>query len=110
MKSCFITAAFFSLSLCMAQAQKKTNIILVNFDDMGYADTEPYGMTGIATPNFNRIAAQGMRLTHFLAAQPVCSASRASLLTGCYANRVGISGALLPGSKVARIPLFFNAK
>lgn len=104
MKRCFITAALFSLSLCIAQAQKKPNIIIVNFDDMGYADTEPFGMTGVATPNFNRVAQQGMRLTHFLAAQPVCSASRASLLTGCYANRVGISGALMPGSKVALNP------
>lgn len=104
MKCRFITAALFSLSLCIAQAQKKPNIIIVNFDDMGYADTEPYGVTGIATPNFNRIAQQGMRLTHFLSAQPVCSASRASLLTGCYANRVGISGALMPGSKVALNP------
>ncbi|MBN1145244.1 MAG: sulfatase-like hydrolase/transferase, partial [Bacteroidales bacterium] len=104
MKRRFITAALFSLSLCIAQAQKKPNIIIVNFDDLGYADTEPFGMTGVATPNFNRVAQQGMRLTHFLAAQPVCSASRASLLTGCYANRVGISGALMPESKVALNP------
>ena len=82
----------------------KPNVILINIDDMGYGDTEPYGMTGIPTPNFNKVAQQGLRLTHFLATQPVCSASRAALLTGCYSNRVGISGALLPNSRIALNP------
>lgn len=45
-------------------------------DDMGYGDTEPYGMTGITTPNFNKAAQQGMLFTHFNAAQAVCSPSR----------------------------------
>lgn len=73
-------------------------------DDMGYGDTEPYGMTGIPTPNFNRLAQQGMRFTHFNAGQPICTASRAALLTGCYPNRVGMYGALLPASKIALNP------
>jgi arylsulfatase len=61
-------------------------------------------MTGVATPNFNRLAREGMRLTNFNVAQAVCTASRAALLTGCYPNRLGISGAFLPGSKVALNP------
>jgi arylsulfatase A-like enzyme/DUF1680 family protein len=81
------------------------NVIIINMDDMGYGDTEPYGMTDIATPNFNRLAREGMRFTHFEAAQPVCSPSRAALLTGCYPNRIGISGsALSPWDKRALNP------
>ncbi|NML65836.1 sulfatase [Hymenobacter sp. RP-2-7] len=74
----------------------RPNIILINMDDMGYGDTEPYGMTGVPTPNFNRLAREGTRFTHFNAGQPVCTASRAALLTGCYPNRVGMEGVLLP--------------
>jgi arylsulfatase len=73
-------------------------------DDMGYGDTEPYGMTGIQTPNFNKLAQQGTRFTHFNAAQPVCTASRAGLLTGCYPSRVQMSGALLPMDHFALNP------
>ena len=73
-------------------------------DDMGYGDTEPYGMTGIPTPNFNKVAAQGTRFTHFNVGQPVCTASRASLLTGTYPNRIGMGGVLLPGDKRALNP------
>lgn len=74
----------------------RPNVLIINFDDMGYGDTEPFGMTGIPTPNFNKLAQQGTRFTHFNVAQAVCTASRASLLTGCYSNRVSMSGALLP--------------
>jgi len=84
--------------------KKRPNVILIVMDDMGYGDTEPYGMTGIATPNFNLLAKEGMRFTHFNVAQPICTASRAAILTGCYPNRVGMSGALLPGSKIALNP------
>ena len=80
----------------------KPNIIIINMDDMGYGDTEPYGATGYTTPNFNRLAREGMRFTHFYAAQAVCSPSRAALLTGCYPNRIGMSGgALMPWSTKA---------
>ena len=88
----------------LAQTGNRPNVVLINFDDMGYGDTEPYGMTGISTPNINQVAQEGMRFTHFNATQPVCSASRASLLTGCYSNRVGISGALMPNSPTALNP------
>jgi arylsulfatase len=85
--------------------QVHPNIIIINMDDMGYGDTEPFGMTDIPTPNFNRLAKEGMRFTHFEDAQPVCSPSRAALLTGCYPNRVGISGsALAPWDRRALDP------
>ena len=76
-----------------------TNIILVNLDDVGYGDFSCNGASGYLTPNIDRLAAQGMRFTHFLAVQPVSGASRAGLLTGCYSNRIGFSGAPGPDSK-----------
>ncbi|HXO77339.1 MAG TPA: sulfatase-like hydrolase/transferase, partial [Puia sp.] len=86
------------------QQGARPNVIIILMDDMGYGDTEPYGMTGIATPNFNRLCREGTRFTHYNAGQPICTASRAALLTGCYPNRVGMSGALLPDSKIALDP------
>lgn len=88
----------------LPQAARKPNVIIILMDDMGYGDTEPYGMTGIPTPNFNKLAKQGTRFTHFNAGQPICTASRTALLTGCYPNRVGMAGALLPTSKIALNP------
>ena len=75
---------------------KSPNVILIFLDDMGYGDLGVTGALGYETPNIDRMAAEGTRFTNFLAAQAVCSASRAALLTGCYPNRVGISGALGP--------------
>lgn len=72
------------------------NFVIVFIDDMGYGDAGCYGATGFTTPNLDKMAAGGMRFTNFYSAQPVCSASRAALLTGCYPNRIGISGALFP--------------
>lgn len=70
------------------------NIVIIFADDLGYADLGSYGATGYGTPNLDRMAAEGLRMTDFYAAQAVCSASRAALLTGCYPNRIGIRGAL----------------
>ena len=74
------------------------NVIIVFADDLGYADIGSFSArTGAArpsTPNLDRMAAEGVRLTNFYVAQAVCSASRAALLTGSYPNRVGITGAL----------------
>lgn len=80
------------------------NVIIIYFDDMGYGDIEPYGMTGIHTPNFNRLAAEGIRFTNYNTVQAVCTASRAALLTGAYTNRVGLAGALGPKAPVALNP------
>ncbi len=79
-------------------AQRPPNFVIVYADDMGYADIGPFSArTGAArprTPNLDRMAAEGVRLTNFYVAQAVCSASRMALLTGNYPNRVGIQGAL----------------
>jgi arylsulfatase len=87
-----------------AQTQKPPNVILIFMDDMGYGDMGAYGALQFQTPNLDRLAAEGVRFTNFVTAQPVCSASRAALLTGCYPNRIGISGALFPDSKVGINP------
>ena len=59
---------------------------------MGYGDLGCYGAKDIRTPNLDRLAREGTRFTDFYVAQPVCTASRAALLTGCYPNRVGMPG------------------
>jgi len=82
----------------VATAQRLPNIILVFADDLGYADIGSFstrsGQAKPRTPNLDRMAAEGVRLTSFYVAQAVCSASRAALLTGAYSNRIGITGAL----------------
>ena len=72
------------------------NIVLIFTDDQGYEDLGCFGSPDIRTPNIDQMAKEGIRLTNFYVSQPVCSASRSSLLTGCYANRLGIHGAYSP--------------
>ncbi|MEZ0610088.1 sulfatase [Fibrella sp. WM1] len=87
-----------------APAVRKPNVVLFFMDDLGYGDLSCTGALGYLTPNLDRMAAEGTRFTNFLAAQPVCTASRASLLTGCYPNRIGIAGAYGPTSTVGLNP------
>lgn len=96
------TLLFLLISVTGIAQQKSStpNIVLIFMDDMGYGDLSCYGALDINTPNIDQLASEGIRFTNFLSSQAVCSASRASIMTGCYANRVGISGALFPGSKV----------
>jgi len=81
-----------------ANAARPPNIILVFADDLGYADIAPFNAEKRAprpqTPNLDRLAAEGVRLTNFYTAMAVCTASRAALLTGAYPTRLGLSGAL----------------
>ncbi|WP_422350025.1 sulfatase [Flagellimonas sp.] len=72
------------------------NVVLIFTDDQGYQDVGVFGSPDIATPNLDQMAAEGLQLTHYYAAQAVCSASRAGILTGCYPNRIGIHNALGP--------------
>ncbi|QUE49366.1 sulfatase [Luteolibacter ambystomatis] len=80
------------------------NVIIIYIDDMGYGDIGPFGAKGYKTPNLDRMAAEGTKFTSFYSVQAVCSASRAGLMTGCYPNRLGISGALHPHSQVGLAP------
>ena len=74
----------------------RPNIVILFIDDMGYGDIGPFGATKQRTPNLDRMAREGMKLTSFYAA-PVCSVSRAQLLTGCYGARVSVPGVYFPG-------------
>ena len=81
-----------------AVSSETPNVIIIFMDDMGYADIHPFGDTEYATPNLDRMAAEGRKFTDFVVSSAVCSASRAALMTGCYHRRIGISGALGPKS------------
>lgn len=67
----------------------KPNIVLIYVDDLGYGDLGCYGSEKNDTPHIDRLAKEGMRFTDYYSASPVCSPSRAALLTGCYPGRVG---------------------
>jgi arylsulfatase A-like enzyme len=83
---------------------RQPNIILINCDDLGYGDLSCYGSTVNTTTALDRMAAEGMRFTDYHVMSPVCSASRAALLTGCYPQRVGINGVLFPGEAIGLHP------
>ena len=85
-------------------ANTPPNVVIILMDDMGFGDMECYGGFPYHTPHINKLADDGMRFTNFYVGQAVCSASRCALLTGCYPTRLGISGALMPDSKIALNP------
>ena len=100
-----VLAVLFGLALAappasVASQDRPPNFVIIFTDDQGYADIGAFGAEGFETPNLDRMAAEGRAFTDFYSAQAVCSASRVALLTGCYPNRVGIQGALGPGSKI----------
>ena len=92
------------LNLSEGLSQKKVasdpNIVLIFLDDMGNGDLSSTGALKYTTPILDKLGSDGIRFTNFLTAQAVCSASRAALLTGCYPNRIGFSGALFPNSPI----------
>ena len=91
-------------STALAKEQRPPNVVLIYCDDLGWGDLGCFGAKKIRTPNIDSIARRGTRFTSFYVAQAVCSASRAALLTGCYANRLGIHGALGPNQKIGLNP------
>lgn len=95
-----IVVALIVNSAVAAAPANLPNIVLIFCDDLGYGDLGTYGAKGYSTPNLDRLAAEGVRFTRFYSAQPVCSASRSALLTGCYPSRVSIQGALGPQAKI----------
>ena len=91
-----------SLFVCAASmkddVRTSPNVIIIFMDDMGWADVGFNGGMHVKTPRLDQMAEEGLVLTDFYVAQPVCSASRSALLTGCYPNRIGITGALGPNA------------
>ena len=93
------TTAAAAASLGARAAGRQPNIIIIFTDDQGYGDLSGYGSTTIASPNIDRIAAEGAKLTDFYVTCPVCSASRYGLLTGRYQVRSGFADVLFPYSE-----------
>ena len=87
MRTIFILLAFVALSL---QAADKPNFVLIFIDDMGYGDIGPFGNKVNKTLHLDQMAKEGRKLTSFYVASPVCTPSRAALMTGCYPQRVGL--------------------
>jgi arylsulfatase A len=75
------------------------NVVMIYADDLGYGDLACYG-SRLSTPNLDRMAAEGTRFTQFYSANPVCSPSRAALMTGRYPTRVGVPRVLFPNDTV----------
>jgi len=74
------------------------NVVLINLDDSGLGDFSHKGAVGYQTPAIDRMAAEGISFTNFYTAQPISGASRSALVTGCYSNRIGLTGAPMPNS------------
>lgn len=106
--SSFLTLTFVLLVAGAGQTfaanNRQPNIVLIFTDDQGYGDLGCFGATDVKTPNIDRLAHEGRRFTDFYVAQAVCTASRAALMSGCYPNRVSLSGALNHTSTVGIHP------
>ena len=99
-----LAAGLFAILAASAFAADRPNFVLINVDDLGYGDIGPYGSTKNKTPHLDRMAREGRKLTSHYGA-PVCSPSRAALMTGCYPKRVlPIPHVLFPVSAVGLHP------
>ncbi len=104
------TVATAALAACTtpqlgAAATRKPNIIVILADDLGYGDLGSYGARAIRTPNLDRMAAEGARLTSFYASASVCTPSRAGLLTGRYPIRTGLAKDVIRQTDTHGLPL-----
>ena len=86
-----------SVNALAGVSSSQPNVVIIFIDDMGYGDIGPFGAKKQKTPHLDRMADEGMKLTSFYAA-PVCSVSRAQLLTGCYGARISVPGVYGPGN------------
>src|ERR1700728_3903037 len=81
-------------SVLEAAPARRPNVVVIVTDDHGVGDVGCYGNPEVRTPNLDRLAASGVRFTQWYSNAPICSASRASILTGQYSERTGVFGAL----------------
>jgi len=81
------------------EAPDRPNVLLILVDDLGYGDLSSYGATDLETPHVDRLVQRGMRMPRFYANCPVCSPTRASLLSGCYPDVAGVPGVIRTHSK-----------
>jgi arylsulfatase A len=100
-----IAGIFFGSSSCAFGVENSPpNVVFIFTDDQGYADLGCFGGKGLRTPHLDAMAAAGRKMTRHYVSSPVCSASRAALLTGCLHSRVSIHSALMPDSPVGLHP------
>ncbi len=93
-------AALSAFSISGAAARReRPNFVVILLDDSGWADFRPFGSPSYPTPNVERLARQGCSFHNFYVTQAVCSASRSSLLSGCYPGRTKVFGAHGPGAR-----------
>ena len=85
-------ATAFSQAATASDRAGGPNIVFIFIDDMGYGDIGPFGSTKNKTPHLDRMAEEGIRLTNFYVSSTACTPSRSALMTGCYADRVGMDG------------------
>ncbi len=83
-----LTCGVFSQSEVLAATTDRPNLVIIFTDDQGYADLSCFGGKHVTTPNIDQMAEEGARLTSFYVAAPLCTPSRAALMTGCYPDRV----------------------
>ena len=88
--SLFLLCSAITPTTLQSAEEPAPNLILVFCDNLGYGDVEPFGGKLHRTPNLNRMAKEGRKFTHFCATAGVCTPSRASLMTGCYSQRIGM--------------------
>ena len=86
----FLSLCIAFLSLAGRANASSPNFVIIFADDQGYGDLSCFGSETIQTPNVDRLAKEGKKFTSFMVASPVCTPSRAALLTGCYPKRVGM--------------------
>ena len=98
-------ALFLLASFVQAQPARKPNVIFILVDDMGYADLSSFGSKDIRTPNIDRLAKEGVKLTQAYSNGPVCTPTRAAFITGRYQQRVGLEWAIGPGGKEPGLPV-----
>lgn len=83
------------IAVCTS-ALARPNVVIIFNDDQGYQDLGCFGSPDIKTPRIDQMAREGMRFTDFYVASPVCSTSRAALMTGCYPQRIGVQSVFWP--------------
>jgi arylsulfatase A-like enzyme len=100
----FVFVSLLLFGCTQPQPEKSPNVIIFFTDDQGYQDVGCFGSPLIKTPNLDQMAKDGMLCTDFYSASPVCSPSRAALLTACYPPRVGVPVVLWPDSETGLDP------
>jgi arylsulfatase A-like enzyme len=94
MKSKLIVAALILFAVIPTQAAEKPNLLVIIVDDLGYGDLSSYGAKDLKTPHIDALISRGMQFDNFYANCPVCSPTRAALLTGRYQDMVGVPGVI----------------